>query len=181
MRYWLLTSTTYGTWLPGDQRGSIASVKERRSGDPLSAERQEHDQPGEAWELEMPGLWNASHTRMKGLPVFLTLAHAQGLLTQLQETATYRNQMLLAVAIMANHFHLVVGVTDNPDPGKILGDFKSYGSRVLNRDFGCPASGTWWTAEGSKRKLPDENALLAATNYVLHKQPNPLLTWAPKG
>jgi hypothetical protein len=27
-RYWLLTSTTYDTWLPGDERGSVTRVKD---------------------------------------------------------------------------------------------------------------------------------------------------------
>ena len=30
MRYWLLTSTTYGTWLPGDERGFVGRVWDTR-------------------------------------------------------------------------------------------------------------------------------------------------------
>ncbi len=32
---------------------------------------------------------------------------------------------------------------------------------------------------GSKRKLANQAAIASAVNYVLHKQPNPLVTWAP--
>src|SRR5262249_61062771 len=39
-RYWLLTWTTYGSWLPGDARGSVASVRNK------TGPRIEHDQPG---------------------------------------------------------------------------------------------------------------------------------------
>jgi hypothetical protein len=54
-------------------------------------------------------------------------------------------------------------VTGDPDPEKIEGDFKCYGSRALNRRWGKPVNGTWWTGgSGSKRKLPDERALRAA-------------------
>ena len=80
---------------------------------------------------------------------------------------------------MSNHFHLVVGVPGDPEPGKLLGDFKSWGTRALTRRFGQPLSGTWWTERGSKRKLKDETALQAAIQYVLFKQPAPLLTWSP--
>jgi REP element-mobilizing transposase RayT len=53
------------------------------------------------------------------------LAHAEALLTQFQETARIRGWELRAVAIMFNHFHIVVGVPGDPKPSKILGDFKS--------------------------------------------------------
>jgi hypothetical protein len=81
---------------------------------------------------------------------------------------------------MFNHFHIVVGVPGDPDPSKVLGDFKSWGTRALSRHFGAPASMTWWTASGSKRRLRDERALAAAIRYVLYDQPNPLLTWSPE-
>ena len=87
--------------------------------------------------------------------------------------------MLRAVAIMYNHFHIVVQVPGNPDPRKVLADFKAYGTRVLNRKYGKPPSETWWTDNGSKRILRDERALADAIYYVLKRQPNPLLVWSP--
>ena len=71
-------------------------------------------------------------------------------------------------------------MADDPDPGKILADFKAYASRVLNRRYGKPPSETWWTEKGSKRKLRDERALADAINYVLYKQPHPLVVWCPE-
>jgi REP element-mobilizing transposase RayT len=85
---------------------------------------------------------------------------------------------LLAVAIMSNHVHLVVGVNGDPDPTKVLGDFKAYASRALTRRWRKPPSGTWWTYAGSKRKLPDERAVNDAINYV-RRQPNALIAWTP--
>lgn len=179
MRYWLLTNTTYGTWLPGDQRGSVTSVRDRRVGEAVDDQRRRHNRPGEAWEAPIAGLANSARSRMKGSPIWLTAPQAEVLLRQLQETATYRGWLLKSIAIMANHFHLVVGVVDDSDPRKILADFKAYGTRALNRDFGRPRSGRWWTTSGSKRQLPDGRAIAAAVNYVFHKQPNPLVTWTP--
>ena len=80
---------------------------------------------------------------------------------------------------MANHFHIVVTMEDDPAPKKILADFKAYASRVLNRRYGQPPSETWWTTNGSKRKLRNEQALTDAINYVLYKQPHPLVIWCP--
>ncbi len=177
MRHWLLTTTTYGTWLPGDPRGSVTSVRERRVSEPITTSRREHDEVGTLWEESLPGLFASAVASLKCEPVFLAKAHADLLLSQFRETAAHRGWQLLAVAIMATHFHIVVRVEGDPGPGRVLGDLKSYGSRKLSSAFGKPESGTWWTAEGSKRKLPDERAVRDGVYYVLHKQPNPLVTW----
>jgi REP element-mobilizing transposase RayT len=179
-RYWLLTNTCYGAWLPGDARGFVARVWEHRPDDPDKKPRVAHDMPGTAYDEDMPGLEQGSRALMKGPPIHLTTAHAETLLGQFRETAAHRGWELRAVAIMFNHFHVVVGVLADPKPSKILGDLKSWGTRTLSQRFGPPASETWWTERGSKRKLPNETALVAAIHYVLYKQPNPLVTWSPE-
>ncbi len=180
MRYWLLTNTTYGTWLPGSRRGSVTAVRDRRPGEAVSPHRARHNQPGETWEPPIVGLERSARSKLKGPPVFLTGAQATVLLRQFQETAAHRGWKLLAVAIMANHFHIVVAVADDPDPRKMLVDFKAYGTRALKREFELPRSGKWWTTGGSKRKLPDARAVESAVHYVLFKQPNPLAVWSPE-
>lgn len=107
----------------------------------------------------------------------LDLSQAEAVLAQFQETAEYRQWVLRAVAIMANHFHVVVEVPGDPDPQKVLVDFKAYASRALNEKFGSPASEKWWTRNGSKRKLRNEQYLENAVNYVLYKQEYPLVVW----
>ena len=129
-RYWLLTSTFYGTWLPGDERGFVGRVRDARPDDPPSPFRFIHDMPGTPYDEGLAGLKGASADRMTGPPVFIDRSHAEVVLAQFQETARYRGWELLAVAIMANHVHLVVGVPGDPNPTKVLGDFKAYGSRA---------------------------------------------------
>src|SRR5262245_8499986 len=180
MRPWLLTNTTYGTWLPGDPKGSVTSVRDRRPDDEMSTVRVEHDRPGEPCEPELPGLRRSAMERMSGPPIYLDRERAELVLTQFQETAEYRSWTLRAVAIMANHFHIVVLVPGDPDPTRVLADFKAYASRTLNRRYGKPPSETWWTDGGSKRKLKDEPALAEATEYVLYRQWRPLVVWSPE-
>lgn len=117
---------------------------------------------------------------MRGPVVRLTTAHAETLLEQLLETARIRGWAIRAVAIMADHMHIVVGVPGDPNPSKLLGDFKSWGTRCLSRRFGAPASGTWWTERGSRRKLGDDQAIHGAVRYALYDQPDPLITWSPE-
>jgi REP element-mobilizing transposase RayT len=179
-RFWLLSSTFYGTWMPGDGRGFVGRVRDARTDDESSSPfRFVHDIPGTPCDADLSGLERASAERMTGPPIPVERPHAVVLTDQFRETAAYRRWDLLAAAVMVNHVHLVVGVLGDPDPTKILGDFKSYGSRALSARFGKPMSGTWWTYGGSKRKLPNAKAVADAVNYVLHKQYNPLLTWSP--
>ena len=180
MRAWLLTNTTYGTWLPGSSRGSVTSVRDVRPDDLPALVRFEHDLPGEPYEEALPGLERSARERMKGPPLFLDRAQAELLLGQFQETAAYRAWELQAAAVMFNHWHLVVVAPGDPDPGRMLADFKAYATRILNRQYDKPLSETWWTGKGSKRKLKDAAALADAIHYVLYKQPNPLAVWSPK-
>src|SRR5436309_596775 len=155
-RSWLLTSTFYGHWLPGDPRGFVSRVRDRRPEDEDCVVRLEHDIPGTPCDEDLPGLWRAAVAQMKGPRVRIDLEQAQSLVAQFRETATYRKWTLHAVAVMDNHIHIVVTVPGDPPPADVLGDFKSYGSRALNRRWGKRPNGTWWTESGSKRKLPDE-------------------------
>jgi len=178
-RHWLLTNTCYGNRLPGDRRGFVGRVLDHRPGDPDEMRRVVHNIPGTECDEDISGLEEASRDLMKGPPIQLTVSHAEVLLKQLQETARIREWELLAVAVMFDHFHIVVGVLGDPSPSKVLGDFKSWGTRALSKAFGAPDSKTWWTERGSKRKLPNEGAIAGAIHYVLYEQPSPLLTWSP--
>lgn len=169
-RYWLLTTTTYGTWLPGDARGFVSPVRDR------SGAEVTHNAPGTPYDRDIPQWERVASGKVRGGPVFLTQEHADVLLAQFQETARHHGWDLAAVAIMAGHVHVVVGVDGDPDPGKVLGDLKAYGSRALNRRCPRPASGTWWTESGSNRKLPDARAIDAAIRYI-QSQPKPLAVW----
>jgi REP element-mobilizing transposase RayT len=175
-RSWLLTSTFYGNWLPGDPRGFVSRVWDHRPDDGDCVVRLEHDVPGTPYDEDLPGLWRTAQAQMKGPRVLINREQAEALLAQFRETAAYRGWHLVGVAVMDNHVHIVVTVPGDPDPADVLGDFKGYGSRPLNRGWGRRPNGTWWTEGGSKRKLPDERAVAVAVAYLL-RQPNPLVVW----
>ncbi len=162
-RYWLLTWTTYGTWLPGDARGCVTRVREGALPD---GPRIEHDTPGTPYVQSIPGLVRASRSAMKGEPIWLNAEQAATAALDFSASARFRGWELLAGAVMANHVHLVVGVPGDTDPTKLLQIFKSYASRALNQRWGRPRAGTWWTESGSRRKLADNRAVSAATRYV---------------
>jgi REP element-mobilizing transposase RayT len=171
-RYWLLTWTTYGTWLPGDRRGFVSDVRDG------PGPEVRHNIPGTPYDADDEQVRRRAMGNLVGEPVWLTSEQAAIVAEQFRQTAAYRGWSLLAVAVMANHVHLVVGVPGDPDPAKLLHDFKSYASRALKAQGHVPSGGRWWTESGSKRKLLDERAVEAAIAYVLRQQ-KPLVVWTP--
>jgi REP element-mobilizing transposase RayT len=169
-RYWFLTSTTYGTWLPGDERGFVGSLLDD------AGQIIDHNQVGTPPTKPNQNLRQSAVQRLKSAPIILTLAQAEELFEQFEETAQIRGWLLIAVGVMHTHVHMVIGVVEDPDPDKILRDFKAYGSGKLNQKWGKPPSVTWWTSGGSTRKLEDDRAIETVVQYI-RKQPNPLLIW----
>jgi REP element-mobilizing transposase RayT len=167
-RYWLLTWTTYGTWLPGDSRGFVSEVRDE-AGDKVL-----HNTPGTPCDKDMPALQAYADSIMAEDAVRLDRAKAQAVADQLRETAEHRGWRILALAVMANHVHVVVGVPGDPDLEKLLEDFKVWATRRLKR--GWPVREHWWTASGSKRPKKASEAIRAAVVYV-RDQPGALVVW----
>ncbi|MBI1321602.1 hypothetical protein GC170_00225 [bacterium] len=166
-RHWLLTWTTYGSWVPGDDRGSTSVT---RSPDGIL---EKHNRVGPFSAPSNAALASFSHEMRKHPIVMLDHSMAELVEKQLQETASYRGWSILILAIMTTHIHLVLQVKDDPKPSKMLKDLKSYASRRLNR-HDPTRSGRWWTDSGSARFLAEEANVTAAIAYV-RNQPNSLL------
>jgi hypothetical protein len=95
-RYWLLTWTTYGTWLPGDRRGFVSDVV-----DGIGPEVR-HNIPGTPVDADDERVRARALENLVGQPVWLTTEQAAIALAQFQETAAFRGWSLLAAAVMAN-------------------------------------------------------------------------------
>jgi REP element-mobilizing transposase RayT len=169
-RCWLLTWTTYGTWLPGDDRGFVGNVRQP------GGTHVTHNQPGTDYDGETPHLGAYAKATQKLATLRLTRDQAAAVCKQIQATAEVRRWKLFAVVVMANHLHVVVAVPGDPAPSTLLRDFKSYCARALNKTLASSAPRRWWTKSGSTRKLPDEAAVLAAIRYV-ENQEWPLALW----
>ena len=74
---------------------------------------------------DIPRLEKYAQSLLKCDPIRLVLEQAELLLHQFQETAEYRQWQLLAVGIMSNHIHNVVGVPGDPEPSTVVRDFES--------------------------------------------------------
>ena len=148
VRAYLLTWTTYGTWLPGDSRGWV-DRHHKAAGDP--------DPQREA----------AARRAMDEEAVTLDQRLREVARAAIEDSATRRGWFVHALEVRSNHVHVIVSAHQVP-PGRIMGTLKGYASQALNAAGPSPRV-RWWTRDGSKRKLPTDEALAHAVHYV-HNQ-----------
>jgi len=105
-----LTITTYGTRLPGDQRGWVEYQK--------------------SWQLPDPVLELEAMTRMSEDACILNPTERSIVEQQLVETCRYRSWVVHARNCRTNHLHAVIGAFDVA-PKKIRKDVKAWCTRSL--------------------------------------------------
>jgi REP element-mobilizing transposase RayT len=155
-----LTWTTYGTWLPGDERGWVKAGKGFQLPDPIKKREAEARMTADASRLDDE----------QRLLVEKTIA----------EHCRIRGWTLRAVNCRSNHVHVVVSADRDPDD--VRDQFKTWCTRRLKEleraRREAPGVGAsevsvrekWWTEKGSCRRLWDEESLEAAIQYVLDGQ-----------
>jgi REP element-mobilizing transposase RayT len=145
---YLITWTTYGTWLHGDERGWVDG------GTPgiqaPDARRRERDR-----------------SRMAERPVTLDPAQREVVRATIEAHCRFRGWCLHAVNARSNHVHVVV--TAPVPPEQVMNQFKAWCSRRLN-ECGGTRRKHWWTYHGSTKWINDEAYLQNAIRYVLEIQ-----------
>ncbi|MEM7473982.1 MAG: transposase [Planctomycetota bacterium] len=144
---YLLTWPTYGTWLPGDERGWI--------------------EYHEGWKLPDPALQLEAKARMAEAACVLAVAEREIIESQIAETCKYRNWVLHAVNCRSNHIHVVVSAA-SCHPEKIRNDLKAWSTRRLRSN--SPNRKQWWAERGSQRYINDKYSLEQAILYVRDAQ-----------
>jgi REP element-mobilizing transposase RayT len=166
-RYAIVTSTTYGTWLPGSNRGFVCNVID------AAGNREIHNDYGTPCDADLPGLLMYAKSQMKSETIIFNIEQAETILAQWHKETAKLHWHLFVVAIMNNHFHLVVAAPSEIDKEDFLRTFKSRASFALNKKYGKQ---TWWTTSGSVQYSFDEQAHRARIEYV-RNQKNKLLLW----
>lgn len=139
----LITWTTYGTWLPGDARG----WRSRRG-----------------FRTPQPLLEDWCRKRMRGEVVLLEPVDRDTVEQACGEHCNVRGWVLLAVSARTNHVHAVV-VAGAP-PQKVRDQLKANCTRRLRLQPIPLAVEKTWTSGGDCVILPDAEALEAAIRYV---------------
>lgn len=156
--YYFITFRTYGTWLHGDERGSVDRA---------------HNRIGEPFLGPDAGLERYRRHLLKTPPVVLDKNCRACVDSTLREVAAHRGWVMHALNVLSNHVHLVVETDEAPEkarPEKVLSDFKAWATRRLREAGYVSESVSIWEHHGSTRYLKSEESLSNACHYVLHCQ-----------
>lgn len=154
-RYWFLTWTTYGTWLPGDRRGFVSDVKAADG----SAIR--HNIPGTEYDANLPALETYAALQQKTNAVKLSKIQAELLLNQFPETVEFRQWTLFATAIMPKHIHLFLSALQGTLKESIE-DFKRWTGHQASSLVNLPNGRFWqdeWFDHWSRSDEQDERIM----------------------
>jgi len=114
----LITFRCRGTWLHGDQRGSVDRAHNRYGSSRLKSD------PG--WER-----YNAR--KLKGEPGYLTAERRRSVEKAIRETCKIRGWLIYALNIRTNHVHIVVAPSGH-DPSRVLHALKANATRQMRED-----------------------------------------------
>jgi REP element-mobilizing transposase RayT len=149
---YLLTWTTYGTWLPGDARGWV----------------NRHRNHGEVVDGPNPALEAHARSLMKRPCTILDKVQRECVEQAIRAACLQEGWHVHALAVRSNHVHVVVSAPD-ARPGKVMGIFKRQASKGLASAGMQPMGHGFWTRYGSHRVLNSEQSLQGAVRYVLQQ------------
>jgi REP element-mobilizing transposase RayT len=151
---YLITFRTYGTWLHGDERGSV-DREHNRYKSPYASSNQNRKQH--------------NRTTLKGEPVVLNVAQRASVARAIRDTCAHRKWLLHALSVRTNHVHTVVAI-GGKKPELALNALKANATRQMKEDGGWRMTHSPWVDRGSKRYLWNERSLEKAIDYVLNGQ-----------
>ena len=138
---YMITFTTYGTWLQGDAKGFVTNGEVR----------------GENAALKKSNVKN-----LTGAAVRLNRKEKEIVRGAIIEAAKRFNQKILAIATYSNHIHIVCEYVDVPI-GVIAGFYKNAGRVALQKNG---FEGKVWTSGYDRRFCFNEKELKTRVDYV---------------
>ena len=150
---YLITFRTYGTWLHGDERGSVD---------------REHNVYGTPMLAPDPRRERAARLRCRQQPVRLNADQRRIVQEALLEVIKRQNWSLHELNVRSNHVHAVVSAPEHPD--RVANTLKAISTRRLREAGLIDAKIKPWSRGGSRKYLWTPEALEAACRYVLDGQ-----------
>ena len=144
----------YGTWLHGDERGSIDRY---------------HNVFRSPRLPENPIIQRQHSAKLKSEPFLLNAKARSVVKSSIKEVCDFREWELFAIHIRTNHGHIVVA-HKGVSPDKILRDVKAYSTRALRKEGLWEHAHSPWTDGGSKRYLWTLESIGYACDYVANGQ-----------
>lgn len=151
---YLITFRCYGTWLHGDERGSIDRFHNRYQSPFIPKNENLH-----RYKTEL----------LKGEPVTLNAEPRKSADDAIREVCETRRWMLRAINVRTNHIHTVISI-GAINPKLALNDFKAYSTRKMRQNNCWNLEYSPWSENGSKRRLWNERSIELAVDYVVNGQ-----------
>lgn len=148
---YFLTWHTYGTWLHGDERGSVNRIQ---------------NIPGTPLVPPNPDVVATMSARMKQSPFVLHEEMRQVVATAIRDHAAIRRWSVIALNVRTNHVHVIVRPPTKHTADEIVQQFKSWGTRRLIAHGWATSETRVWVDHGSTRYLDSEESLKKAVEYV---------------
>lgn len=149
---YFISFRTYGTWLHGDERGSIDRYN--------NLYRAPYIGPNEKW-LEY------NRDQLKSSPFRLDARARRIVDAAVREVCEYRGCHLYALNVRTNHVHSVVDAS-GPTSASLLNSFKAYATRDLRQAECWPYKHSPWADKGSRRRIWNDRGLRSAIDYVVN-------------
>ncbi len=150
----LITFRSHGTWLHGDERGSVSRFRNQYKSRRLPPEKK----------------WIEINTRrLRDDPVILDADQRGCVEAAALETCEFRKWHLHAINVRTNHVHVVVSI-GNKKPEVALNAFKANATRMMKATRCWNRHYSPWTDKGSTRYLWNEKSVALAIDYVLYGQ-----------
>ena len=144
---YLITFTTYGTWLHGDQRGS----HDRKQG-PLEPDER---------------LNRIRRDQLKYAPITLDARMRKVVRLAIQGVCEH-NDWKLRINVRTNHVHCVIWASI---PGsRVLNTIKAWATRRLRESEVVHANRPVWTSGGGLSEIRTSEGIERAVDYVLNRQ-----------
>jgi hypothetical protein len=147
---YLITWTTYGSWLQGDKRGYVKKGITYPSKGSLA---------------------DSNSQRLSKEAVELTKKHRQIAANAISEKAGQLNQKIYALAVTSKHIHIVADYIHKPI-GQVVSHYKNAAQVALRKAGLC---GRIWTKGFDKRYCFDEQSLRNRICYVESHNKKPVL------
>ena len=149
-----LTWPTYGSWLPGDQRGWVKYHHGHQLPDPVRE--------------------RIAQSRMAEEACLLNRSERNIVEQTIRNHCQLRKWKLFAVNCRSNHLHVVVSANVHPD--EIRRQLKAWCTRRLKENQRATTNNSpglrenWWAERGSRRYIGDQKSPEAAIVYVCDGQ-----------
>ncbi|HEX8197144.1 MAG TPA: transposase [Pyrinomonadaceae bacterium] len=151
---YLITFRCYGTWLHGDERGSVDRFHNQYKSPRIPANEK----------------WRAYNNRqLKADIVNLNALHREAVEKAVRETCDFRGWHLLAINVRTNHVHTVISI-GKAEPEIALNALKTNATRKMREDGCWQSDKSPWAVKGSKRYLWNEKSVGLAIDYVINGQ-----------